>query len=326
MTYLSKIPLVAVLGPTASGKTSLGVLIAKEYGGEVVSADSMQIYKGMDIATAKPSAEEMQGIPHHMMSFLEPDKRYSVALYADAARKAIDDIYRRGKLPVLVGGTGLYISTLLNNVQLPEDGGDEALREALFARLEKEGVDALLFELSSFDPQSAERLSQMKNGKRIVRAIEIYRTTGITMTHHLENSRKAPSPYDDVRIGLKCRDRENLYSRINKRVDVMLSQGLLEEAEQFLTSGCSQTAKMAIGYKELKPYFDGNASLEEAVEKLKQETRRYAKRQLTWFLRDKTVRWIDTDAVTDNAEIFRFACGVIEDSGILRNLECGENG
>lgn len=326
MTYLSKIPLVAVLGPTASGKTSLGVLIAKEYGGEVVSADSMQIYKGMDIATAKPSAEEMRGIPHHMMSFLEPDKRYSVALYADAARKAIDGIYRRGKLPVLVGGTGLYISTLLNNVQLPEDGGDEALREALFARLEKEGADALLFELSSFDPQSAERLSQMKNGKRIVRAIEIYRTTGITMTHHLENSRKAPSPYDDVRIGLKCRDRENLYSRINKRVDIMLSQGLLEEAEQFLTSGCSQTAKMAIGYKELRPYFDGNASLEEAVEKLKQETRRYAKRQLTWFLRDKTVRWIDTDAVTDNAEILRFACGVIEDSGILRNLECGENG
>lgn len=326
MTYLSKIPLVAVLGPTASGKTSLGVLIAKEYGGEVVSADSMQIYKGMDIATAKPSAEEMRGIPHHMMSFLEPDKRYSVALYADAARKAIDGIYRRGKLPVLVGGTGLYISTLLNNVQLPEDGGDEALREALFARLEKEGADALLFELSSFDPQSAERLSQMKNGKRIVRAIEIYRTTGITMTHHLENSRKAPSPYDDVRIGLKCRDREILYSRINKRVDVMLSQGLLEEAEQFLTSGCSQTAKMAIGYKELKPYFDGNASLEEAVEKLKQETRRYAKRQLTWFLRDKTVRWIDTDAVTDNAEILRFACGVIEDSRILRNLECGENG
>lgn len=326
MTYLSKIPLVAVVGPTASGKTSLGVLIAKKYNGEIVSADSMQVYKGMDIATAKPSLEEMQGIPHHMMSFLEPDKSYSVALYAEEARKLIDNIYRRGKLPVLVGGTGLYISTLLNNVQLPEDGGDEALRKALFTRLEKEGADSLLRELAAFDPQSAQRLSQMKNGKRIVRAIEIYRTSGVTMTRHLEDSRKVPSPYDDVRVGLKCIDRQNLYSRINERVDVMLSQGLLEEAGQFLSSDCSQTAKMAIGYKELKPYFDGKASLEEAVEKLKQETRRYAKRQLTWFLRDDTVHWIDTDTAKDSAEIFRLACGIIEDSGILRNLECGENG
>lgn len=326
MTYLSKIPLVAVVGPTASGKTALGVLIAKKYGGEVVSADSMQIYKGMDIATAKPSAEEMQGIPHHMMSFLNPSEPYSVALYTDAAREIISDIYRRGKLPVLVGGTGLYISTLLNNVQLPRDGGNETLRKELFARLDKEGVDSLLLELSRFDPQSAQRLSEMKNGKRIVRAIEIYKTTGVTMTRHLEESRKTPSPYADVRIGLKCSDRQNLYSRINGRVDIMLGQGLLEEAKKFLSSDCSQTSKMAIGYKELKPYFDGTASLEEAVQKLKQETRRYAKRQLTWFLRDNAVEWIDTDTVDDIEEVFRMACVTIENSGILRNLECGENG
>lgn len=323
---MKKIPLVAVAGPTASGKTALGVAIAKLYGGEIVSADSMQIYKGMDIATAKPTEQEMQGIPHHMMGFLDPKEPYSVALYADAARKVIKEIHKRGKLPVLVGGTGLYISTLLNNIQLAEESGDEALRRSLLKRLNEEGPQKLLYELSAFDPESALRLAKEKNGKRIVRAIEIYRTTGRTMTSQLEHSRKTPSPYFDVRIGLKCRDRENLYRRINERVDHMLENGLLSEAKAFLAQESGQTAKMAIGYKELKPYFDGQCTLSEAVEKLKRETRRYAKRQLTWFLRDEKIHWIDIDTVKSSSEVTAKACRIIEESEILNNLECGENG
>lgn len=323
---MNKIPLVAVAGPTASGKTALGVAIAKLYGGEIVSADSMQIYKGMDIATAKPTEQEMQGIAHHMMGFLDPKEPYSVALYADAARKVIEEIHSKGKLPVLVGGTGLYISTLLNNIQLAEESGDEALRRSLLQRLNEEGPQKLLCELSTFDPESALRLAKEKNGKRIVRAIEIYRTTGRTMTSQLEHSRKTPSPYLDVRIGLKCRDRENLYRRINERVDHMLENGLLSEAKAFLAQESGQTAKMAIGYKELKPYFDGQCTLSEAVEKLKRETRRYAKRQLTWFLRDGKIHWIDTDTVKNSGEVTAKACRIIEDSEILNNLECGENG
>lgn len=323
---MNKIPLVAVAGPTATGKTALGVAIAKLYGGEIVSADSMQIYKGMDIATAKPTAQEMQGIVHHMMGFLDPKEPYSVALYADAARKVIEEIHSKGKLPVLVGGTGLYISTLLNNIQLAEESGDEALRWSLLQRLNEEGPQKLLCELSTFDPESALRLAKEKNGKRIVRAIEIYRTTGRTMTSQLEHSRKTPSPYVDVRIGLKCRDRENLYRRINERVDHMLENGLLSEAKAFLAQESGQTAKMAIGYKELKPYFDGQCTLSEAVEKLKRETRRYAKRQLTWFLRDGKIHWIDTDTVKNSGEVTAEACRIIEDSEILNNLECGEDG
>lgn len=323
---MKKIPLVAVAGPTASGKTALGVAIAKLYGGEIVSADSMQIYKGMDIATAKPTEKEREGIPHHMMGFLDPKEPYSVALYADAARKVIEEIHGRGKLAVLVGGTGLYISTLLNNIQLAVESGDEALRQNLMQRLNEEGPDKLLYELSTFDPESALRLAKEKNGKRIVRAIEIYRTTGRTMTSQLERSRKTPSPYLDVRIGLKCRDRENLYRRINERVDHMLENGLLSEAKAFLAQESGQTAKMAIGYKELKPYFDGQCTLSEAVEKLKRETRRYAKRQLTWFLRDEKIHWIDIDTVKSSSEVTAKACRIIENSEILNNLECGEDG
>lgn len=323
---MNKIPLIAVVGPTASGKTALGVAVAKKYGGEIVSADSMQVYIGMDIATAKPTEQEKEGIPHHMMGFLDPKEPYSVALYADGARKVIEEIYDRGKLPILVGGTGLYISTLLNHIQLSEESGDSLLRQSLYKRLEKEGPDKLLCELSVFDPESALRLAKEKNGKRIVRAIEIYRTTGKTMTSQLERSRKTPSPYLDIRIGLKCRDRENLYNRINSRVGQMLEDGLLIEAKAFLAREAGQTAKMAIGYKELKPYFDGLCTLTQAVEKLKQETRRYAKRQLTWFLRDEKIHWLDTDTFETSEELLSEACRIIEESEILNNLECGENG
>ena len=318
MQQAAFIPLVAIVGPTASGKTSLGITIAKRYNGEVVSADSMQIYTGMQIATAKPDAFQRQGVIHHMMDFLDPQETYSVAQYVQCARNVICDIYKRGKLPVLVGGTGLYVHALLNHLEFAPGGEDPALRRELFIRLEREGVDALLLELAQFDPDSAKRLAQTKNAKRIIRAIEIFKTTGITMTQHIAHSMKNPSPYKDVRIGLTCKNREKLYDRINPRVDQMLNQGLLEEASYVLSQPCGKTARMAIGYKELKPYFDGVCTLQDATEKLKQETRKYAKRQLTWFKKDQTIHWIETDICKDEKEVMRTACSYIEQSGILQ--------
>lgn len=317
MEIKNKIPLIVVCGPTASGKTGLGIRLAQYYNGEVVSADSMQIYKGMDVATAKPTAEEMQGITHHMIDCVETNKSYSVAEYVESARKIIENIYLRKKIPVLVGGTGLYINSILNNIEFGEDNYDEELRKSLNNRLIVEGAEALLKELESFDPRSAERLGTT-NHRRLIRAIEIYRTTGKTMTQFIEESRLVPSPYDDVRIGLNCKDRQNLYNRINKRVDIMVQQGLIEEAEKFRTLSYSKTAVKAIGYKELEPYFTGEITIEEALENLKRETRRYAKRQLTWFRRDEKIKWIYTDEITSQ-QIVDLAIEYVEKSGIIKN-------
>lgn len=293
------IPLVAVVGPTASGKTALGVELAKRYNGEIVSADSMQIYKYMDIATAKPTKVEMQGVVHHLISLVEPDKPFSVADYVRLARKEILNIYQRGKLPIVVGGTGLYVSSLLNNIEFSHMATtDEWLRARLLEIAENEGVDELLRMLSSFDADSAERLTKQRNIKRIIRAIEIYKITGVTMTEALRSSRLVSSPYRDVRIGLKTQNRQLLYDRINSRVDLMLEKGLIEETKKIMGMNLSKTAKMAIGYKELIPYIEGHITLEEAVEKLKMETRRYAKRQLTWFRRDEKISWFDIDLLS----------------------------
>ena len=281
-----KIRIIAVVGPTASGKTALAVQIAKKYGGEIISADSMQIYKGMDIATAKPTEEEKQGIPHHLMDFLEPTESFSVSQYVDLAHRAAVDISSRGRLPVLCGGTGLYVRSFLENITFAQEDTDPALREEIAGRYETLGGQALIDHIRSFDPVTAEKLLPSQR-KRIIRVIELYESTGRTMSQQLEDSRKEPSPYDVTAIGLTCADRQKLYDRINRRVDIMLSQGLLEEARQFYAGYKGQTASAAIGYKELKPYLDGEISLEQAVEKLKQETRHYAKRQLTWFRRDE---------------------------------------
>ncbi|MBQ3692859.1 MAG: tRNA (adenosine(37)-N6)-dimethylallyltransferase MiaA [Clostridia bacterium] len=290
----NKIPLISVVGPTASGKTRLGVTLAKHFGGEVISADSMQIYKSMDIATAKPTEEEMCGIPHHLIGFLQPDKTFSVAQFTELAKAEIEDIHARGKLPVVVGGTGLYVNSLLNNISFSENDSDEKLRAELRDKADKQGVMSLIEELREFDPESADRI-EPNNVKRVIRAIEVYRTTGITMTEQNRLSRLAESPYRAVKIGLKAHDRQYLYDRINRRVDIMVEQGLLDEAEKVLANGCGQTAEKAIGYKELIPYFNGEASLESALEELKKQSRRYAKRQLTWFLRDKEIHWFDID-------------------------------
>ena len=307
---MNKIPVIAVVGPTASGKSDLAVEICLRYNGEVVSADSMQIYKGMDIATAKPSEEEKKGIPHHIMDFLPDTESFSVAEYQRMACEAIADIYSRGKLPVVVGGTGLYIDTLLNNIQLTEDSFNPELREKLKNRCEIEGAEALLSELRSIDPEYAEKMHP-NNAKRILRALELWYSSGKTMTEQIKNSR-ADSPYDVLWLGLDAQDRQYLYDRINRRVDIMLDMGLEAEAREYLAKENTATSSQAIGCKELKPYFDGEISLASAVENLKQSTRRYAKRQLTWFRRNACINWLFIDKYESKDELYSEASMIIE--------------
>ena len=284
---------VALVGPTASGKSSLAVKIAKHLTGEVVSADSMQIYKHMDIATAKVTAEEMQGVPHHLIDFVEPWESFSVAEYKALALSCIGDIVRRGKLPVLAGGTGFYVDTVINNTSFL-DYEKTDIRKKLLLRAESEGIEALWNELSKVDKESAEKIHK-NDLKRIVRALELYSATGKTMTEQRRLSHLEESGYSFCLIGLTAENRQFLYDRIDRRVDLMLKNGLLEEARSFFELEHSQTAKQAIGYKELKPYFDGVLTLEEATENLKRETRRYAKRQLSWFRRNENINWLYID-------------------------------
>ena len=305
------IKVISVVGPTASGKTKLSVELAKRLNGEIVSADSMQIYKGMQIATAKPDEEEKSGIIHHLMDFLPPSETYSVAMYVKDASRCIEDINSREKLPIIVGGTGLYVDSLLNNIKFSEENRDEKLCDELRNIYNNEGIDKLLDILKSFDKKTYERLSREKNVKRIIRAIEFYKTTGKTISKQIENSRLIESPYKAIKIGLNFKDREKLYDRINRRVDLMLEQGLLEEAFQVINSDLSYTSVKAIGYKELMPYFNKEKTLEECIDKLKQETRRYAKRQITWFKRDTDINWIYIDEINSFDELLSKAIQII---------------
>ncbi len=315
----NKVKVIAVAGPTASGKTALAVQLAKRFNGEIVSADSMQIYKEMNIASAKPTKDEMQGIPHYMIDYLPPEQQSSVSDYVQKAHKIIKMISDNKKLPVVAGGTGLYIDSLLNNLSFAKEEGNQKIREQLNERLNNEGIQPLYDELKRIDPEAAGNI-HINNTKRVLRALEIYYSTGKTMTEQKINSRAVPSPYDAVYIGLKCADRENLYNRINMRVDNMLEQGLLDEAKKMLGKNMSSTASAAIGYKELKPYFDGVISLNEAVDNLKRETRRYAKRQLTWFLRNDRINWIDIDLFDfDISKILCRAVEICERGGIYGN-------
>ncbi len=291
---MEKIKVIAVVGPTASGKTALAVEIAKKYNGEVVSFDSMQIYKGMNIASAKPTEDEMQGIAHHLISEKENDERYSVACFVEDAKKICFDISERGKLPVLCGGTGLYIDSFVNNIEFIDEGFNEKIRDDLRIRFKNEGADKLYNELKSIDKAYADSV-EPNNTKRVLRALELYYNTGIKMSEQIENSKKNESDFSALYIGLNFSDRNILYDRINRRVDKMISSGLVEEAREFITQTDIKTANQAIGIKELKPYFDGEISLEDAIEKIKQQTRRYAKRQLTWFNRNKDIHWIFAD-------------------------------
>ncbi len=299
-----KKPLVIVVtGPTASGKTSLSIELAKRLNGEIVSADSMQIYRDMDIATAKPDVEEMQGIPHHLIGFVPIGENFSVARFKASALKVIADIVKRGKQPIVVGGTGLYIDTLINNTEFIEYR-KSSVRQELEKRFKEEGIQPLFRELERIDPITAHRL-HINDTKRIIRALELFYTTGKTITIQRQFSHIHESEYDWCLIGINAENRQILYDRINKRVDVMIEKGLLNEAKSFFKRKSSKTAKQAIGYKELKPYLDGKITLDEALYKLKTETRHYAKRQLTWFRRNDAINWIYIDKLTEEELVSR---------------------
>lgn len=291
MLNQSKPRVLAVAGPTASGKTWLGVQLAKIYDGEVISADSMQIYKGMDIASAKPTKEEMQGIPHHLIDFLDRDISFSAADYVRLAKEKIAEVLSRGKLPIIVGGTGLYIDSLLENVKFSDGGSDEKYRKELYDFVGKEGNEALYARLLEADPEAAETIHP-NNFVRVVRALEVIHVTGRKFSELKKESRLVESPYDSLIIGLNFENRQNLYDRIDLRVDEMMKNGLLEEAEELWRQGSMKTAANAIGFKEFIPFLENQMSVEACIDKIKQETRRYAKRQLTWFRKNQRIQWI----------------------------------
>lgn len=313
---MTKIPLLVIAGPTASGKTALSVELAKIYGGEVVSADSMQIYKGLSIATAKPTEEEMQGIPHHLIDFLTPDKPFSVADYVSLAGKTVRDIYSRGKLPIVCGGTGLYISSLINNIIFDDTGSDPSVRARLEGIAGSEGNHALWLRLEKIDPETAQKVHE-NNLPRVIRALEVFETTGVPLSRHKINSRREGSPYDACIIGLTASDRQFLYDRINKRVDIMIEKGLVEECRSVYLNGTLATACQAIGYKELIPYFEEKCSLEACIDKIKQETRHYAKRQLTWFRRVDNISWVEIDKFDDLKKIIENVQNTVAKSKIM---------
>lgn len=304
MADWDKMPVVAVGGPTASGKTAFSVQLAKRLGGEIVCADSMQIYKGLDVGTAKATKEEMEGVPHHLMDFLPPEQTFSVADFVDAANREVKDIAARGRLPILVGGTGLYIESFLNGVRFAEQKADPALREKLEQEAAALGPEAMHQKLAAVDPDYAATVHPNNVG-RVVRALELYYSTGKTMSRQRAESLPETPPFDSLVFCLAPADRAQLYRRIDLRVDRMLEAGILEEAKLvFENRGRYRTAAQAIGYKEFFPYFEGTAELAACADKLKQASRNYAKRQLTWFRRMENIIWLDPgdEAILQQAE------------------------
>lgn len=285
--------IVVVCGPTASGKTKLGIALAKRFDGEVVSADSMQIYREMDIGTAKPTAEEKEGIPHHMLDVADPWENYSVACYVKDASACVDDILSRGKLPIIVGGTGLYIDSLCKGLDFASFHPESGHRERLQEEAKRQGSAALWETLQKIDPEAAARLHP-NDEKRVIRALEVWHETGKTITQHNEESKARPPRYEAIRIGLNFADREELHQRINQRVDEMMELGLDAEVRRLLEQGVPNTctAMQAIGYKEMTSCLQEGTPLAPAVEEIKLRSRQYAKRQLTWFRRNASVHWI----------------------------------
>ncbi len=289
-----RIPLLVVCGPTATGKTELAVSLAERLDGEVIGADSMQIYKGFDIAVAMPSKEEKRGVPHHMQGFLKPCEAFSVADYTHMAKETIIEVANRGKLPVLCGGTGLYISSLADDIRFEKIETDCEVREKLKRLADEKGAEYLHGLLRNADPELAQKLHPNNVG-RVIRALEVFETTGERMSELQKRARHGESAYDLCMAGLAFKNRELLYEKINRRVDGMMERGLLNEAEAALKDPKMKTAAQAIGFKEFERYFCGEEKLEDAVERLKQSTRRYAKRQMTWFRRDKRIIWFNVD-------------------------------
>jgi len=309
--------LICVVGPTACGKTRMGVLLARHCGGEVVSCDSMQLYRGMVIGTAAPTPEETEGVPHHMVGVADPAEPYSVARYAEEAGRCADDILARGKTPVVVGGTGLYLDALLagHGFAAGQFGGE--VRRALESRLDAEGAEALYAELARIDPARAEKLSP-NDRKRIVRALEIWYETGKTMTQHDLETKSVPPRYDSVKLGFTFEDRDDLRAAIDRRVDEMAARGLFEEVRALLDAGVPRrsTAFQAIGYKECLACLDGLVSRAEAIEEIKLRSRQYAKRQLTWLRRDRNVHWYYWKKSRDFRAALSFSTEILSAHGV----------
>ena len=309
--------LVCVVGPTGCGKTWLGVELAKRLRGEVVSCDSMQIYRGMVIGTAAPTEEEMQGVPHHMVGVADPNENYSVARYVEDASECVDDILSRGRQPVIVGGTGLYLNALLAGHGFALGDKDGTRRAELEARWEREGGEAMLEELRRIDPETAGKLHG-NDKKRILRALEVWYETGRTMAQHNAETKSIPPRYESVRIGLAYEDREDMKRAIDLRVDKMVEAGLFDEVRALLASGLSRdvTAMQAIGYKEALSYLDGAATREEAIAEIKLRSRQYAKRQLTWLRRDKDIHWYHWKKTRDLADCLAFSTEILREYGV----------
>ncbi|MGI6030703.1 MAG: tRNA (adenosine(37)-N6)-dimethylallyltransferase MiaA [Eubacteriales bacterium] len=309
---MRKIPIIVICGPTASGKTALSVALCHRLRGEVVSTDSMQIYRGMDIGTAKPTLQEREGIPHHMLDVADIWEEFDVAQYCDMARPIIEDIDRRGKIPVLAGGTGLYINTLVDNIRFSPVESDPSYRAELERFALEYGNEALHERLRQVDPESALRVHP-NNRSRVIRALEVYRQSGMTISEMNRRSRQEPSPYDPCMIGLCYEDRQLLYRRIDQRVEEMIRQGLEQEVAGLWQRGWDSrwSSVQAIGYKEWKAYFEGKATCQQVMEEIQRESRRYAKRQMTWFRRDKRIQWICLDEQTTKESLLQQALAVV---------------
>ncbi len=310
-------PLIILTGPTAVGKTELSITLAKTIDGEIISADSMQVYRQMDIGTAKIRKEEMDGIPHYLIDVLNPEEEFNVVLFQQMAKEALDCIYAKGKIPIVVGGTGFYIQALLYDIDFEENSGDSTVRDELERQLQESGAEVLYRELQSIDPESSKAIHP-NNTKRVIRAIEYYRLTGHKISLHNEEQRKRPSAYNSAYFVLTNK-RSVLYDRINSRIDIMMQDGLIKEVEALKTAGYTRdlVSMQGLGYKEILAYLDGEISLEEAIYQLKRDTRHFAKRQLTWFKREQDVIMIDKEQLQSTKEQLNAILSVLYEKQII---------
>lgn len=316
-----KRPLIILTGPTAVGKTALSIELAKALDGEIISADSMQVYRHMDIGSAKVTEEEMKGIPHHLIDVIDPEEEFNVTRFQTIAKEAMEEIYARGHVPIIAGGTGFYIQALIYDIDFKENEDSSEIRQELEKFGEEHGNEALHEMLKAIDPESAEAI-HANNKKRVIRAIEYYRLTGQKISEHNQEEREKESPYDFYYYVLTC-ERSRLYERIDERVDLMLQMGLVEEVKKLKERGCCRgmVSMQGLGYKEILDYLDGTCTLDEAVYVLKRDTRHFAKRQLTWFKRERDVRWLELEKFdSDRKNVLEY---ILEDYKRGRTLEDG---
>ena len=317
MSENKKKPMIILTGPTAVGKTDLSIQLAKAINGEIISADSMQVYRHMDIGSAKVTPEEMDGVPHHLIDVLEPEEEFNVVVFQKLAKEALTGIYERGHIPIIVGGTGFYIQALLYDIDFTENDGDTAIRRELEKLAQNQGAGCLHQMLQEIDPESAAAIHQ-NNVKRVIRAIEFYRQTGKKISLHNEQEREKQSPYQFLYYVLDT-DRKTLYERIDRRVDLMMEHGLVDEVKHLADMGCTRdmVSMQGLGYKEILDYLSGEIPLEEAVYILKRDTRHFAKRQITWFKRERDVRWLELEQFqNDRKKVLEHILDEIEGEGI----------